>query len=68
MNKYLLIILIAGISFYLFTKSKKNHSKQKRNINKSKIGETSVFKTKKNKAKVKLDAVDVKFEEIKKND
>lgn len=51
MSKYLLILLIAGIAFYMFTESKKSRLKQKQRKPRSKVGETTVHQTKKKSSK-----------------
>ncbi|MFV0530279.1 MAG: hypothetical protein ACK5MD_02450 [Flavobacteriales bacterium] len=66
--KYFLIFLVIGIIFYMFTQSKNSRLKQKQNRSHSKVGETTVYQTKKNQNKIQVDAEDVEFEEIKKHE
>ncbi len=61
MSKYFLILLVAGISFYLYRRSKNTSLNQKD----SKVGETTVHRTQKNKPKVRVKAEDIEFEELK---
>lgn len=68
MSKYFLILFIAGIVFFILTEAKKSQLKQKHRKPYSKMGETTVYQTKKNQAKVQVDAEDVEFEEIKKHE
>ncbi len=63
--KYFLILLIAGIAYYMYAQSKKSRLKKQSDPSRSEVGKTTVYQTKKNNVKIHLDAEDVEFEEIK---
>ncbi len=63
MNDYIIVLFVLGIIYWLSI-SKSTKQKEKRNSGPSKIGETTIYKMKKNESKMKVEAEDADFEEI----
>jgi|GEM_PF-3782180 len=63
MNDYIIVLIILGVIYWL-SLSRSTKQKKRNHSHSPKIGETTVYKMKKNESKMKVEAEDADFEEI----